>query len=62
MSREEVRTAIDELLIKTPEQGLLEVLTYLKTLQGKTAEQIAMSNNLRGILKEDSELLNRLAQ
>jgi hypothetical protein len=62
MSREEVKTEIEELLIKTPEEGLLEVLSYLKTLQGKTTDQIATSKHLKNIIKEDSELLTRLAK
>lgn len=51
MSREEVKTAIVELLTNTPDQGLLEVLIYLKTLEGKNEEQIATTNNLRNILQ-----------
>ncbi|WP_109829730.1 hypothetical protein [Reichenbachiella versicolor] len=62
MSREEVRTAIDDLLSNTPEQGLLEVLAYLKSLQGKAEQDITTANNLRTILMEDSDLLKRLAQ
>ncbi|MFT7037040.1 MAG: hypothetical protein ACJA2S_005582 [Cyclobacteriaceae bacterium] len=60
MSREEVKTAIVEFLTNAPDQGLLEVLTYLKTLEEK--KQRAKSNNLIKILQEDAELLNRVAQ
>lgn len=62
MSREEVKTAINELLDNTPEQVLQEVFDYLKSVQGKTNESVSLSQNLRTILTEDKELLERLAQ
>jgi hypothetical protein len=62
MSREEVKTAISELLDNTPEQVLQEVFDYLKSVQGKTNESVSLSQNLRTILTEDKELLERLAQ
>jgi hypothetical protein len=60
MSREEVKTAINELLDNTPEQVLQEVFDYLKSVQGKTNESVSLSQNLRTILTEDKELLERL--
>jgi len=62
MSREEVKTAINELLDNTPEQVLQEVFDYLKSVQGKSDESVSLSQNLRTILAEDKELLERLAQ
>ncbi|MFY0605873.1 MAG: hypothetical protein JXR10_04105 [Cyclobacteriaceae bacterium] len=62
MSREEVKTAISELLDNTSEQVLQEVYDYLKSVQGKTNETVSLSQNLRTILTEDKELLERLAQ
>ncbi|MCP4457757.1 MAG: hypothetical protein GY816_07005 [Cytophagales bacterium] len=62
MSREEVKSAINELLDNTPEQVLNEVFEYLKTVETKSEESISMSHNLRTILTEDKELLERLAQ
>ncbi|MEQ9229562.1 MAG: hypothetical protein JXQ96_21760 [Cyclobacteriaceae bacterium] len=62
MSREEVKTAISELLDNTPEQVLQEVFDYLKSVQGKSNESVSLSQNLRTILTEDKELLERLAQ
>jgi len=62
MSREEVKTAINELLDNTPEQVLQEVFDYLKSVQGKSSESVSLSQNLRTILTEDKELLERLAQ
>lgn len=62
MSREEVKTAINELLDNTSEQVLQEVFDYLKSVQGKSDESVSLSQNLRTILTEDKELLERLAQ
>lgn len=62
MSREEVKTAITELLENSPEQALQEVYVYLKSIQGMPDKSVALSQNLRTILTEDKELLKRLAQ
>lgn len=62
MSREEVKTAINDLLEKTSEQVLQEVYDYLKSVQGKSDQPVSLSQNLRTILTEDKELLERLAQ
>lgn len=62
MSREEVKTAINELLEKTSEYALQEVLDYLKSAEGKSTHTVSLSRNLRTILSEDEELLKRLAQ
>ena len=62
MSREEVKSAINELLDQSSEEVLQEVYDYLKTLEGKPDQLASMSKNLSKILKEDSNLLKRLAQ
>ncbi len=62
MSREEVKSAINEILDSTSEEILQEVLDYLKKVQGKSNESISLSQNLRTILSEDKELLERLTQ
>jgi hypothetical protein len=62
MSKEEVKTAINEILDTTSQEVLEEVLDYLKSVQGKSTESISLSQNLRTILSEDKELLERLAQ
>ena len=62
MGKEEVKTAISELLDNTPEQVLQEVYDYLKSVQRKSNKSVSLSHNLRTILTEDKELLERLAQ
>lgn len=61
MSREEVKTAITELLDNSPEQALEEVYKYLKAVQESPSKSVALSQNLRKILSEDRELLKRLS-
>ncbi|WP_323758438.1 hypothetical protein [Roseivirga sp.] len=41
---------------------LQEVYDYLKSVQGKSDKSVSLSQNLRTILTEDKELLERLAQ
>ena len=62
MSREEVKAAISQLLENTPEKVLNEVLGYLKSVENKPSDSIFLAQNLRTILTEDKELLERLAQ
>jgi hypothetical protein len=62
MSKEEIKSAINELLDNTDEQVLNEVLNYLKSIQGKPKRTVQLSQKLRTILDEDKELLQRLAK
>ncbi len=62
MSNQELKTAINELLDNTPDRVLNEVLEYLRSVKGKSVQNITLSHNLRTILTEDKELLERLAK
>ena len=62
MSREEVKSAIHQLLENTSEEVLSEVLDYLKSAEGKSEKSISLSQNFRKILAEDKRLLERLAK
>jgi len=62
MSREEVKIAINEILDKSSEQVLQEVFDYLKSVESKPQDAVGLSHNLRTILTEDKELLERLAK
>ena len=62
MSREEIKSAISELMDNTPDAVLNEILDYLQTIKGKSTDNIQLSQNLRTILHEDKELLQRLAK
>lgn len=62
MSREEVKTAINQLLDNSSEEVLQEVFHYLKCTESKSNYSVTLSQNLRTILTEDKQLLERLAQ
>jgi hypothetical protein len=62
MTSIEIKTEIQKVLDQVPENVLEDVLDFLKELQGKSTDQIKLANNLRKILSEDRELLEKLAQ
>ncbi|MCG8320659.1 MAG: hypothetical protein MI921_14230 [Cytophagales bacterium] len=62
MKRSDIHTKINELLNSIPEDSLKQVLEYLKEIQDKSSSKIEFSHNLNKILREDRELLKRLAQ
>jgi len=62
MTSIEIKTEIQKVLDQVPENVLEDVLDFLKELQVKSTDQIKLANNLRKILSEDKELLEKLAQ
>jgi mRNA-degrading endonuclease RelE of RelBE toxin-antitoxin system len=62
MTTKEIKSEIHKALDNIPENALKIILEYLKELEGKTADQIKLAKNLRDILHEDKELLERLAK
>ena len=62
MSTEEIKSEIQKVLDRVPEESLKDILDYLKELQGTSEERIKTAKNVRKILREDHELLKRLAQ
>jgi len=62
MTTKEIRSEIQKTLENIPENVLQDILDYLKLIQGKSADKIELSKNLRDILTEDKELLERLAK
>lgn len=59
MSTKEIKTEIKKAIENVPEKVLLEVLDYLNK---KKKDGFVMSDNLDKIIKEDEELLKKLAQ
>jgi hypothetical protein len=53
----EITKAIDE----APESVLVDILDYLKQIKGSPKEKIDLSRQLGLIIREDKELLKRLA-
>lgn len=62
MSTAEIKTEIDKVLGTMPEDALESVLDYLKSITQTTNDELTYSKNLRKILEEDKELLEKLAQ
>jgi len=56
------QTEIQKVLDSVPETILQDVLDFLKALQNQPEYKVRMANNLRQILSEDKELLEKLAQ
>jgi hypothetical protein len=62
MTANEIKSEIHKALDNIPENALQIILEYLKGLEGKTENQIKLADNLRDILAEDKDLLERLAK
>ena len=62
MTAKEIKSEIQRTLDNIPENVLQDILDYLKVIQGKSTDKIELSKNLRDILTEDKELLERLAR
>jgi hypothetical protein len=62
MTAKQIKTEIQKVLDTIPDVVLEDILEYLKALQSKSADTISLSQNMRKILIEDRELLEKLAQ
>ena len=62
MKEQNVKTEIHKVIDMLPDDISKDVLDYLKSILKKSSNQVRNSNNLSKILKEDRNLLNRLAQ
>ncbi|WP_276371075.1 hypothetical protein [Chryseolinea sp. H1M3-3] len=62
MTTKEIKSEIQKTLDNIPESVLQDILDYLKLIQGKSIDKIKLSKNLRDILAEDKDLLERLAK
>jgi hypothetical protein len=62
MTKTQIQTEILKVLDSVPETLLQDVLDFLKALQDQPADKVRLTNNLRQILSEDKELLEKLAQ
>jgi len=62
MTSTEIKMEIQKVLDNIPEDALQDILVFLKNLQPNSATQLTLAHNLQQILKEDQELLHKLAQ
>ncbi|MCK4407281.1 MAG: hypothetical protein KAV44_06370 [Bacteroidales bacterium] len=62
MITQEIKTEIHKVIDNLPDAIASDVLDYLKGLLNKTKHDLTMSRKLAKIIKEDKELLEKLAQ
>ncbi|MCB0525669.1 MAG: hypothetical protein H6576_06800 [Lewinellaceae bacterium] len=62
MTKQEVKSKIDQILDTFPNDDLEEVLAYLIMLQKVSAANIKHTNSLIQVLREDKQVLQKLAQ
>lgn len=62
MTTKQIISEIEKTLDGIPDNVLQEILDYLKVIRGKSADKIKLSKNLRDIMTEDKDLLERLAK
>ena len=61
MTTTDLKVEIQKAIDSVPESVLVEILEYLKQIQSSPREKVILSKNLSEILREDKELLQRLA-
>ncbi|MBN8568574.1 MAG: hypothetical protein J0M18_02995 [Ignavibacteria bacterium] len=62
MSGQELKSEIQHVLDEMPEEILEDVLQYMKSIRNISHQKLQMSSNLKKILQEDKELLQKLAK
>ncbi len=62
MTKAQIQTEIQKLLETVPENVLQDVFNFLKELKDQPDNNFKLANNLRQILAEDRELLEKLAK
>ncbi|GIL24327.1 MAG: hypothetical protein BroJett042_28400 [Bacteroidota bacterium] len=62
MTTKDIKSAIQKSLDNVPESVLQDVLNFLKQVENQPADKVNLARNLRDILMEDKELLERLAR
>lgn len=62
MTVKELKSEIQKSLDNVPESVLEDILALLRVAAGKPDDQIKLTRNLRTILTEDKNLLERLAK
>jgi hypothetical protein len=58
----QIRTEINQIILKLPESQLKPILEYLRQVEKTTVEQLETASIVNKIFKEDAELLKKLAQ
>ncbi|MBK8704133.1 MAG: hypothetical protein IPN33_11300 [Saprospiraceae bacterium] len=62
MTKQEVKSQIEQILESLPADHLEEVLAYLRILEKVSVSNVKRSSALIQIMREDREVLQKLAQ
>ncbi|MFM8976604.1 MAG: hypothetical protein ACKOJE_00975 [Bacteroidota bacterium] len=62
MTKTQIQSEIQKLLETVPEDVLRDLLEFLKTQRDITGLDVGLKRNLRQILEEDKDLLEKLAR
>ncbi len=62
MTKTQIQSEIQKVLDNIPDSVLQDILNFLKELQDQPAEKVRLTSDLRKILSEDKDLLEKLAQ
>ena len=62
MTTQEIKSEIQKSLDKVPENILQDILDFLKKAENQSSTTVSLAKNMRDILLEDKELLERLAK
>ena len=62
MSKNEIKLEINKVLDHFSDKALNELLSFLKTLDAKHGTSVSLKNPLDKVLREDKDLLAKLAQ
>jgi len=62
MTIKEIKSEIQKSLDNVPESVLQDILDFLKKVENQPTERLNLMKDLRDILTEDKELLERLAK
>ncbi|RYZ94561.1 MAG: hypothetical protein EOP47_27615 [Sphingobacteriaceae bacterium] len=62
MTTLQIKSEIQKVLDKVPEDALKDILNYLKVIESESHHNGKLAGNLRKILSEDRELLKKLAE
>jgi len=62
MTTKDLRKEINRVIQKVPDDFLTDILSYLKEVENKSTKDFESLSHLKKIIKEDQELLEKLAK
>ena len=62
MTTKDLRKEINRVIEKVPDDFLTDLLSYLKEFENRSKKDLESLKHIKKILKEDQELLEKLAQ